>query len=110
MKRFCCLFAVFVVLLSLVSCKDGGDETNGEVYTVSVINEAGDAVAGAMVQVCSDEICHVPAVTDASGRAVFDLAKDSYKVLVLSAEGYTVPDEYFAFDGNSVTITLEALE
>lgn len=80
------------------------------VYTVTVVDEEGNPVVGAMVQLCKDSC--VPGVTDESGVATFTLAEDDYKASMLSMpEGYAYAGETteFYFEGGSaVTITLKA--
>ena len=82
-------------------------------YTVTVVDEAGSPVAGAMVQLCKDN-CY-PNVTDANGEAFFELAEDSYKVsfLMLPA-GYTYSTDaqefYFENGASELTIVLKATE
>ena len=80
-------------------------------YTVKVVDEAGNPIAGAMVQLCKDTC--FPGVTDADGVAKFALAEDDYKVSFLALPaGYTYVDETqeFYFDNGSMelTITLKA--
>ena len=80
-------------------------------YTVTVLDEAGSPIAGAMVQLCKDAC--VPGVTDENGVAKFNLPEDSYKVsfLMLPA-GYTYAGEeqefYFEDGSMELTITLKA--
>lgn len=80
-------------------------------YTVTVLDDSGNPIAGAMVQLCKDAC--VPAVTDAEGVAKFNLPEDSYKVsFLMLPEGYAYMDEvqefYFADGSMEMTITLKA--
>ena len=81
-------------------------------YTVTVVDEAGNAVVGAMVQLCKDSC--VPAVTDANGVATFTLPEDDYKASMLAMPaGYAYAGEAdtFYFEGAyELTITLKAAE
>lgn len=81
-------------------------------YTVTVVDEAGNAVVGAMVQLCKDSC--VPAVTDANGVATFTLPEDEYKASMLAMPaGYVYAGEAdtFYFEGAyELTITLKAAE
>ena len=89
------------------------ENENGMVqYTVTVLDEEGNPIVGAMVQLCKDSC--VPAVTDAEGVATFNLPEDDYKASMLAMpEGYAYAGEedtfYFdaAFD---LIITLKAAE
>lgn len=80
-------------------------------YTVKVVDEEGNPIAGAMVQLCKDAC--VPGQTDEQGVAKFNLPEDTYKVsfLMLPA-GYDYVDEtqefYFEDGSMELTITLKA--
>ena len=82
-------------------------------YRVTVLDESGAPIVGAMVQLCKDAC--VPGVTDAEGTATFNLPEDTYKVsfLMLPA-GFTYVDEtqefYFEDGSMEMTITLKAAE
>ena len=82
-----------------------------EGYTVTVVDEAGSPIAGAMVQLCLDTC--FPSATDESGVAKFALEEAEYKVsfLMLPA-GYTYSTEaqefYFESGSKDLTITLKA--
>lgn len=80
-------------------------------YTVTVTDEKGNPIAGAMVQLCKDAC--VPAVTDAKGVATYSVAEDNYKVSFLTMPaGYTYTTEetefYFASGETAMTIVLKA--
>lgn len=82
-------------------------------YTVTVLDESGAPIAGAMVQLCKDAC--VPGVTDAEGVAKFNLPEDTYKVSFLALPaGFTYVDEaqefYFEDGSMEMTITLKAAE
>lgn len=80
-------------------------------YKVTVVDEGGNPVAGAMVQLCKDSC--VPAVTDANGVATFTLPEDDYKASMLAMPtGYEYAGEAdtFYFEGAfELTITLKAV-
>lgn len=82
------------------------------VYTVTVVDEGGNPVANAMVQLCKDSC--VPGVTNESGVADFTLPEDEYKASMLSMPAgyeYAGETEEFYFEDGSyeVTITLKAV-
>lgn len=91
---------------------DPTDPTDPEpTYTVTVVDEAGNPVPGAIVQMCL-EAC-VPAVTNENGVAEFFLAENDYKVSFVNIPtGYELAGEetefYFADGENEMTITLKA--
>ncbi len=76
-------------------------------YKVKVVDADGNAIAGAMVQLCKDSC--VPAVTNAEGVAEFNLEEDDYDVkFVQLPEGYTYSgaDEVFKFEVGSFELTI----
>ena len=88
------------------------EETVGG-YTITVVDENGKPIAGAMVQMCKDT-CY-PGFTDENGVVKFDLAQDDYKVSFLALpDGYTYVDEaqefYFEDGSMELTITLKTAE
>ena len=132
MKCFAILALVLCLALSLCACGNaaGNTETTAETtadttaatqeatetvddgkvtYTVKVVDEGGNPVAGAMVQLCK-ETC-LPGLTNAEGVAQFDVVEDEYKVsFMVMPEGYQADAEAFYFDDGSyeMTITLKA--
>ena len=89
-------------------------EPQGVSYTVKVVDEGGNPVAGAMVQLCA-EVC-MPKLTNAEGVAVYENQEErsDYKASVTSyPAGYEALDEqtdfYFGEDTYEVTITVKAV-
>lgn len=81
-------------------------------YTITVVDDAGNPVVGAMVQMCKDSCLPGPA-TDAEGKTHFSLAEDEYKVsFIVVPSGYTYMDDvtefYFEDGATELTITLKA--
>lgn len=85
-------------------------EEDGKVsYTVKVVDEDGNPISGAMVQLCK-ETC-LPGATNAEGVAEFRTVEDEYKVSFMTVpEGYAAEAEEFYFEDGSfeLTITLKA--
>lgn len=130
-----CMVLVATMLLSLCACGDDAENTKpssepttqtatptvpttedtvpvASGYKVTVVDEAGNPIVGALVQLCKDTTC-VPGVTDTNGVAVYNLGEDSYKVSFLKLpEGYTYTTEetdfYFADGSKELTIVLKA--
>lgn len=89
-------------------------EATGTTYTVKVVDEGGNPIVGAFVQICA-EVCF-PALTDANGVATFanQQTRDDYKVSFSALpEGYELTTEeaefYFADGATEMTITLKAI-
>ena len=128
-KNILALVLALVMVLCLCACAGDADEqgngtTNttanttettekvddGKVtYTVKVVDEGGNPVVGAMVQLCL-EAC-VPGKTNDQGIATYDLAEADYKVSFISIPaGYTAEqtEYHFAAGAYELTITLKA--
>ena len=80
-------------------------------YTVTVVDEAGNPIAGALVQLCN-ESCF-PSATGEDGVAKFSLVDAKYKVSFLTLPaGYTYSGEeqefYFEDGAVDITITLKS--
>lgn len=81
-----------------------------DVYRVKVVDETGNPIVGAMVQMCL-ETCF-PGVTNADGVAEFGLKEADYKVTFMSVPaGYTYSSEeqefYFEDGSKEMTIILK---
>ncbi|MBR2929727.1 MAG: Ig-like domain-containing protein [Clostridia bacterium] len=81
-------------------------------YTVYVKDASGAPIKGAAVQICSlSGSCQLPKMTDDEGKIQSVLPSDGYKAKIVSAAGYVLPTEnegYINFDGETLTIVLEA--
>lgn len=79
-------------------------------YTVTVVDEGGNPVANAAVQICKDSC--LPGMTNEEGIAVFEVVEDDYKVsFMVMPEGFQADAEEFYFEAGSyeLTITLKAV-
>lgn len=77
------------------------------VYTVTVVDEGGNPIVGAMVQLCKDSC--VPNVTDENGVATFTLPEDDYKASMMTMPAgyeYVEEAEAFYFDDGSYELTI----
>lgn len=129
MKKILALIMCACMLLCFAACGQTPEETTAQtdpvvettlptanenpVYTVKVVDEEGNPIAGAMVQVCSEN-CY-PAATNEEGVAVFSVVEDEYKVSFISVPaGYALAGdatEFYFEDGvKEMTITLKAAE
>lgn len=127
-KRCLAIALVLCTVLCLCACSDTQKPTDPQnesqkptnapvetgaqnpTYTVKVVDENGNPIAGAMVQLCL-ESCY-PNKTDASGIAQYVVAEADYKVSFLKMpDGYTyssdVQEFHFADDSKDMTITLK---
>lgn len=124
-------FLVFMLGISLVLCLCACAETDAPVqtttaptvqeteetvddgkvtYTVKVVDEAGNPVASAAVQLCKDSC--LPGMTNAEGVATFRVAEDAYKVSFMAMPaGFEAEAEEFYFEDGAyeLTITLKAV-
>lgn len=88
-------------------------DTGLTTYSVAVVDEEGNGIAGAMVQICQDT-CY-PGITNEAGVAQFNVAEANYKVSFLALPAgytYSTEEQEFYFESNSteITITLKAAE
>jgi len=131
MKSILTLILVLCMALSLCACGEtsNGAETTAATtpstaeqteskqdevqagYKVTVVDEDGNPIADAMVQICKDSC--LPGKTDANGVATFNVEQDEgYKVsFMFMPEGYTADAEEFYFEDGAteITITLKAV-
>lgn len=77
-------------------------------YTITVVDEDGNALPGATVQLCVGDLCKLPSPTNAEGVATFEFDEAEYTVKVTLA-GYT-GEAYYEFTEGSheLTVTLSA--
>ncbi len=128
-KRLITLVLMLALALSLVACGGGSDKNSekpntentqankdteeetekenvddGKIeYKVTLVDANGAPVAGQMVQVCNEENCFAPVVTDENGVAVFRLEESNeYKAKLMTAG----EDAYVHFEAGSTELTL----
>lgn len=83
-------------------------------YKVTVVDEGGNPVAGAWIQLCIEDGTCTPRSTDENGVAGFDLDEYNYKVSFMALpEGYAYTSEqdtwYFEDGKTEMTIVLKAV-
>lgn len=130
MKKLLALILAVLMMACLCAC--GGDNTETpntdnkpqssqsetsskeEVskFTVTVVDQNGDAVVGAMVQICDDENCLMPLPTDDNGKVQFNFeSSDSHKVLLASCpDGYETEymgENYLYIEDGETEFTFE---
>ena len=77
-------------------------------YTVTVVDEDGNALPGATVQLCVGDLCKLPSPTNAEGVATFSFDEAEYTVKV-TLTGYTGEASYTFPEGSTeLTVTLSA--
>lgn len=84
--------------------QDDGKNT----YLVRVVDEEGNPVAGAMVQICEGTACN-PGVTNAEGIAEIRAAEGNYEAKMLSMpEGYiySTEQEVFPYAAGELEVTI----
>lgn len=77
-------------------------------YKVTVVDQNGDAVEEAYVQICTDETCFMPEVTAADGTVTFSLEDGvTYKAKLAGLpDGYTGSEDYVNFPADSTELTI----
>lgn len=91
-------------------------EDDGKVvYTVKVVDEGGNPISGAMINMCQGDTCLAPSITDESGTAEFRAEEDDsyYAHIMVMPAGYDYATEedtfYFPAGSRELTITLKAV-
>lgn len=136
MKKLISVLLLLCLVLSLCACGQSNTETTTTepatteaaeedttvevteddgmaTYSVTVTDEGGNPVAGAMVQICKDDC--FPGLTDAEGKATFSRPEtEGYKISFISMpEGYEHSGEetefYYEGDAKEMTIVLKAV-
>ena len=80
-------------------------------FKITVVDANGAPVAGKQVQVCDEENCSIPAVTDANGVAVIRFEQsDECKAKIVVPYGQEDVYEYEYFEAGSTEITLVAVD
>lgn len=91
------------------------NQNTNPVYTVKIVDEAGNPVVGAMVQMCQGETCMPGPLSGEDGTVIFQVAEADYKVSFLGSvpAGYdytTEQTEFYFEDGSyELTIVLKAV-
>lgn len=89
------------------------EQNANPVYTVKIVDEAGNPVVGAMVQICQGETCMPGPLSGADGTVTFQVAEADYKVSFLggvpAGYEYTTEETEFYFENFEVTIVLKAV-
>ena len=78
-------------------------------YKVKVVDEGGNPIVGAMIQVCTDETCLMPVKTDDTGVATFAPAEEGeYHANFLPSvpAGYEADAEVFYFEAGKTELTI----
>lgn len=134
MKKLISVLLLLCLILCLCACGQSNTETTTEpttepvqentteeiteddgmaAYSVTVTDEGGNPVAGAMVQICKDDC--FPGVTDAEGKATFSRPEaEGYKISFISLPaGFEYSSEetefYYEGDAKELTIVLKAV-
>lgn len=90
-------------------------ENTNPVYTVKIVDEGGNPVVGAMVQMCQGETCMPGPLSDATGTVTFQVVEADYKVSFLggvpAGYDYTTEETEFHFEDGAyeMTIVLKAV-
>ena len=90
-------------------------QNTNPVYTVKIVDEGGNPVVGAMVQMCQGETCMPGPLSGSDGTVTFQVAEADYKVSFLggvpAGYAYTTEATEFHFEAGSyeMTIVLKAV-
>ena len=108
---FICVLALF-----LTGCGGGSGESEpspegdgGAEYTITVTDQNGDPVAGAVVNICTDTTCE-PQTADENGFIYYiGELKDYHLEVIRVPEGYEIGEEADIYTGESTEISLQVV-
>lgn len=90
--------------------EDQAVENTNPIYTVKIVDEGGNPIAGAMVQICQGETCMPGPLSGADGTVTFQVAEADYKVSFLggvpAGYDYTTEETEFYFESGSYELTI----
>lgn len=138
MKRLIAVMLILTIALCVVACAqpqdNGSKPTNNSeptgtsstttqpssttkpgdpepTFIVTVVDQDGNPVAGAVVTLCDERMCYDALPTDENGVVNFyNTGLKGAMAKVVGAEGYTYSEDYTMFgDSNSITITVTAI-
>ena len=88
--------------------EEGGEEESASGYDFEVVDQNGDPVPGAVMNLCSDESCMME-TADEEGHIHYDVAPGKYHITVLHVpDGYTFEenDDLYTEEDNSEVILI----
>lgn len=97
--------------VSVPAPTDPTNKQDGKVtYTVTVVDQNGNPVAGVSIQFCDDEACKLPVATNSDGVVTAKYPASNYHITIAELPaGYTCEETEFYFeDGNELTVTVTA--
>lgn len=127
MKKIIAILLAFGLIFCLCACgaSEEKPETNGSTqssvdnsskenskFTVTIVDQNGDPVVGALVKICQDETCLMPMPTDENGVVKFNFeSTDGHKLALEGCpEGYEteyVGDNYLYLEDGETKYTFE---
>lgn len=103
-------------VFTFVACVDGNEDDVdlGAGYKFTVVNTDGEKIAGVRVQLCIDDMCLQPVLSDENGVSFFSADKTeeaAYQVHILAADDGSVmingAASNYTFDNDSVLTKAE---
>lgn len=96
-------------VFTFVACVDGNEDDLGAGYKFTIVNADGEKIAGVRVQLCIDNMCFDPVVSDENGVAFFSadmIEEAAYQVHILAADDGSVKingvASNYTFDNSSL--------
>lgn len=116
-KRVMMLILILVLILSLAGCGRGTDETGpaqtaegGADYTITVSDQNGDPVAGAVVNICTDTTCE-PQTADENGFIYYSGEMANYHLEVIRVpDGYDIGDDADLYTGEETQFVIQVVK
>ena len=95
--------------LNITVTKLENDEPTGTKYVIRVVDQNGNAVVGAKVQMCeagNEGVCLIPVITDENGEGIYYEDEKDYKAAITELpNGYeAINSDYVYFENGVATI------
>jgi len=116
-KKILMFILILAMALPLTGCGGGTggkdpaqDAEGGAEYTITVTDQNGDPVAGAVVNICTDTTCE-PQTTDENGFIYYSGEMENYHLEVIKVpEGYDIGDEADLYTGEETRFSIQVVK
>ena len=118
MKKEILTFILLLTLaMSIAGCGSSREEKDpapaaegGADYTITVTDQNGEPVVGAVVNICTDTTCE-PRTTDGNGVICYSGDMNNYHLEVIKVpEGYDIGEDADLYTGEETQISLQVMK
>lgn len=116
-KKILMFILILALVLPMAGCGSGIGENDpaqaaesGADYTITVTDQNGDPVAGAVVNVCTDTTCE-PQTADENGFIYYSGEMENYHLEVIKVpEGYDIGDDADLYTGEETRFVIQVVK